>query len=136
MQTATLVRDHSHAVRPAEVPAPVAEVRRGQRNGIVWGALGFCAGAIFWHAVGFWGFVSDAVLAGASDTELVRVADARAQLQPGESPTIHLIDPRKCTALELDRGTNRTAVRPCPSDGLSLRLEPGRTRADMAALAP
>ena len=50
-------------------------------------------------------------------------------------PTIYLIDPANCTALLLDRGTNRTVVRPCPSNGLALRLEPVGGREDLAGLA-
>jgi hypothetical protein len=116
------------------VTAPTS--RNRLRTGLVWGGLGFLTGAIFCHAVGFWGSASTVALNAGPDTELVRVTPARQQPSAAELPTIYLIDPRICTALELDRSANRTAVRPCPSDGLTLRLEPVRDREDLAALTP
>ncbi len=53
----------------------------------------------------------------------------------GSLPTIVHVDPANCTGLELDRQTNRTVVRPCPADGLALRLDNGDAREDLAILA-
>jgi len=109
------------------------------RSAIVWGGVGFLAGAAFWHAVGFWAFVSNVVLNGAAGTygEGVR-AQAPAALVAQSSdmrlPTVYLIDPANCTALALDRPSNRTEQTPCPDGGLALRLEPGSEREDLAVL--
>ncbi|MDH4980843.1 hypothetical protein [Hyphomicrobium sp. D-2] len=51
-------------------------------------------------------------------------------LMTGSLPTIHQVSPNACTSLELDRATNRTLRRPCPPDGLALRLEADRQRED------
>jgi hypothetical protein len=51
-------------------------------------------------------------------------------------PTIYLIDPANCTALALDRGSNKTVVRPCPKEGLALRLEPPGEREDLTSPTP
>jgi hypothetical protein len=120
-------------------PRLVPRAHRGKRAAILWCGVGFLAGAAFWHAVGFWGFVSNVVLTGAGEvkTELA-VAEAPKQVVEREAaderlPTIYLVDPARCTALAIDRGLNRTVVRPCPSQGLALRLEPLSSREDLSA---
>jgi len=50
-------------------------------------------------------------------------------------PTIYLVDPVNCTALILDRKTNSTEMRPCPQQGLALRLEANSERASLAAVS-
>ncbi len=62
-----------------------------------WGALGFVVGAVFWHFIGFWGFVSDVVLRGHPD-------DTRVIAQTG----------RDCTELMLDRETGLVKSIACP----------------------
>jgi hypothetical protein len=44
--------------------------------------FGFCCGALFWHAVGFWSFVSDVVLKGPDDGHSVAVKEARSTEPP------------------------------------------------------
>lgn len=48
----------------------------------------------------------------------------------GSLPTIHQVDADACTSLELDRETNQTMRRPCPQEGLALRLEGDPARED------
>jgi hypothetical protein len=133
MQAATLEREQLRPVYAAEPPesaVPVGEPapskpRRALRAALLWGALGFFAGAIFWHAVGFWTFVSEVVLDSEGSVQFARQAATRpGALAHPELPVIYLIDPASCTALELDRTANRTAVRPCPREGLALRWRP------------
>jgi hypothetical protein len=135
MQVATMEREPS---RPVDAAKPGAEIprkpRRSVRTALLWGALGFFAGAIFWHAIGFWSFVSDVVLNREGGTVFARAAAARLDAPPQELPVIYLVDPASCTALELDRAANRTALRPCPREGLALRLEQGGDREDLAIL--
>jgi hypothetical protein len=109
------------------------------RRAIAWGSVGFVVGATFWHAVGFWTFVSDVVLYGtpsASGTFVRAEAPAMKIASSLETAlqTVILVDPANCTALALDRQLNRTVVRPCPKSGLALRLERGTARADLANL--
>jgi hypothetical protein len=108
------------------------------RPAAVWGGLGFLAGAVFWHAVGFWTFVSDAVFNGSHDggrgmSFLMGMAGGQSDIT---LPTIFLVDPASCTALALDRGSNSTSVRPCPKEGLALRLEPPGKREDLTIPTP
>jgi hypothetical protein len=123
----------SGPTRPA-APAP----RRSARAPIVWGALGFLGGALFWHAVGFWSFMSEIVRDPAPGA---RTAIAAAEASPGPAsqqaalPTIYRVDPANCTALALERSTNETVVRPCPAQGLALRLEAEGSREDLAVAA-
>lgn len=145
MQAATLEREQLRPVYAAEPPTSAVPIgdpaprkpRRTLRAALLWGALGFFAGAVFWHAVGFWTFVSEVVLNREDSAKFARQAAAGpdALAQP-ELPVIYLIDPANCTALELDRTANRTAVRPCPREGLPLRLERGSDREDLAILTP
>jgi len=114
--------------------------RGGVGPAIVWTGVGFIAGAIFWHAVGFWTFVSSVVLNGPAEPGKVALAESRAAVTsdrpPNAFPTIYRIDPANCTALVLDRLSNRTEVHPCPENGLALRLQPDSNREDAAVTAP
>ncbi|MFM9940843.1 MAG: hypothetical protein ACKVP7_15270 [Hyphomicrobiaceae bacterium] len=64
---------------------------------MAWGIAGFLIGAIFWHFIGFWGFVSDIVLKG-------RPQDSRIVAQTGSD----------CTELALDRATGVIHATACP----------------------
>ena len=91
-------------------------------------ALGFLAGALAWHAIGFWAFVGDVVLHrdanGKSATWVIaRQADA---LRPSPITTGALqasapkaIEP--CVALTIDRSSGATAPSACRGDSAVLR---------------
>jgi hypothetical protein len=122
----------------AERAAPFIPRRRGLRTALAWSAAGFLAGALFWHAVGFWRFISDIVLDPAPAPAQMTAVAPPSQVS---LPTIYMVDPANCTALILDRKTNSTAMQPCPRNGLALRLEVnGRdslaVASDTAALVP
>lgn len=51
---------------PAAVIAPV-KPRKGARSALVWGSVGFMAGAVFWQLVGFGDFASKVVAGGMHD---------------------------------------------------------------------
>jgi hypothetical protein len=127
------------ALRPAPSAASAAAVppRRAARGAALWATLGFVCGAIFWHAFDFWSYMTDVVLnPPGGDAAVARGPDAGfSGIETGSLPSIHRVDPASCTSLELDREANRTVVRPCPSDGLALRLDPGTDREDLAVLA-
>lgn len=73
-----------------------------------WGLLGFLVGAVFWHFIGFWGFVSDVVLRGHPD-------DVRVVSQTG----------RDCIEMMLDRETGHVKGIACP---LHAQILPEGTR--------
>jgi hypothetical protein len=107
-----------------------AKRRRGPRPGVIWAASGFIAGAVFWHAVGFWSFISDVVFNKDERTWTLGAAEVAGNANIS-LPTIFLVDPANCTALALDRSSNSTLVLPCPKEGLALRLEPPGEREDL-----
>lgn len=64
--------------RRQRLPRPATGSIKG-RNPVLWGVLGFALGVAFWHAIGFWGFVSAVVLPQAAerDTQNQRQAEPR-----------------------------------------------------------
>jgi hypothetical protein len=118
-------------VRPAlRVRAP----QRGWAPGAALGAaLGFVAGAIFWHAAGLSGFATNGPLDRTANQ--AQSGNSEVGLVTGSLPTIYRVDPASCTSLELDRASNRTIMRPCPREGIALRLDNGDDREDLAKLA-
>ena len=83
--------------------------------------------------MGLWQFVSDIVLDPRPQPATTMTAIAR----PSDVtlPTIYLVDPANCTALILDRKTNSTVMRPCPQQGLALRLKANSEPESLAAVS-
>lgn len=133
MQAATIGRERYGGVAGAAAAgaATVIPRRRGFRSALLWSAAGFLAGAVFWHAVGFWRFISDAVLDPAPGPAQMAAVSRPSQVS---LPTIYLVDAANCTALVLERKTNSTVMQPCPQKGLALRLEPNSERESLAAV--
>ena len=132
MQAATVEHtQHFTSPGPTRSAAPITRGTR-YRSPLLWCAAGFFAGVLFWHAVGFWRFVSDVVLD--SGPQLAPTKRAAAQPSRTSLPTIYLVDPGHCTLLVLDRKTNSTEMRPCPQQELALRLEPDGERESLAAV--
>ena len=98
---------------------------------LLWGGLGFIAGAVFWHLVGFWSFVTEVVL----DRTAAQATVVAPPSRLNAIPTVVLVEADRCTTLALDRRRNRTIAAPCTNDGMALRLvpDPG-ARDDLAAL--
>jgi hypothetical protein len=130
----------------APAPGAGASARAGNATGLsrawrwrialVWGALGFVAGASFWHVVGLWSFLSDSALDRGPKAQAAIVTATLSQTESG-APNVVLVDADRCTTLSLDRRSNVTVARPCTNSGLQLRLESdGGLRDDLAALAP
>lgn len=82
-----------------------------------WGIGGFLVGAVFWHFIGFWGFVSNVVLRGASSDEFRYVEQAGGN----------------CAVLALDRESGRVNAAPCVADADALP-EQSRGRGDFAGI--
>jgi hypothetical protein len=132
MRAAT-VEQTQQFTSPGSAVSSAPIVRRPRhRSALLWCVGGFVAGAVFWYAVGFWRYVSDVMLN--SGPQLAPEMTAAAKPVDASLPTIYLVDPHNCTALVLDRRTSSTEVRPCPQEGLALRLEPDSERESLAAV--
>jgi len=112
---------------------------------VAWLALGFVAGAIFWHLVGFWSLVSLAVL-GSGDKRAPVAAQAAADLRAPVLETGSLATAMKprCVVLVLDRLGGETRQAPCPittfhhrNAGVGIRRDrqPARTGRDNSGWA-
>ena len=91
-------------------------------GGLGWSVIGFVIGAVFWHFIGFWAFVSDVVLAGGPIGAVERsVVYAVPQLQ-SRPRWVEMADASSssCTTLLLDRDTGLTSARPCDGDAAML----------------
>ncbi len=117
-------------VRPATAEMPSRDVRAAA----IWIGIGFVAGAVFCTALGFW---QSRPVAQEAIAPTVPAVKSAALINPAAAalPSIYLVDPVNCSALQLNRETNRTELRPCPSSGLALRLDPDTPREDMAGVA-
>lgn len=93
-------------------------IRTRHRSQLGWGLLGFLIGAVFWHFVGFWGFVRDVVY----------------NVRPSEE---HFVEQtgRDCVALQLHRTTGAVSSLPCPSHAPLLNEGVLASRQDFAIRA-
>lgn len=85
-----------HATRPTSRPTKTSRYDFGKPK-VLWGVTGFVIGAIFWHFIGFWSFVSDVVL------------NSRVQV---EERYVEQTGPR-CIELVFDRKAGVTRGEPC-----------------------
>jgi hypothetical protein len=127
-------RGHSSS-RYALEPTQTETVRRPARGAAFGTAIGFACGAVFWHALGIAGLYVKAPTDPKGKAAYALADAGGTPLETGSLPTIYRVDPAACTSLELDRQANRTVERPCPADGLALRLDSGDDREDLAILA-
>lgn len=88
---------------------------------LAWGFGGFLIGAIFWHAIGFWGFLGDVILKSPEPRVSVVARSAPPESQPN------------CTALAIDRASGRTRSIPCV-DALHFHEEASLGRQDLASI--
>lgn len=98
-----------------------------------WASIGFVSGMVAWHAVGFWGFVSQTVLAHndvASPSAYVREAApqraAPAPITTGSLPAT-AGNASACVALVIDRVSGVPTTAPCPAGARPLK-DAGRQR--------
>lgn len=122
---------------------------------VLWGGAGFIAGALVWHTVGFWIFVSDVVLnandprARTLDAFLPSLAaSAPAQKAMSRIPESAVIaapaafkhatagTPFACVSLALDRSAGITNAQTCKGSPADLRDAGFNRRTDRLALRP
>lgn len=110
-------------VRPAPQRANTSAAKRRWSevtSAIVWGGGGFVVGAVFWHVIGFWSFMS-AVVLGDADSRRNAVDGQRGWSTQVIGPPSHLratarrSTPSSCTVLAIDRPTGLTTAKPCPT---------------------
>jgi hypothetical protein len=122
----------------------------------LWGSLGFMAGMVVWHFVGFWWFVAGVVLnsgpapeaaretarmaaAPATQTETQQTPPAStAPLTTGSIGTFNTAGNaagRLCVALVIDRTSGQTVSAPCAAETSPLRDAGRRRRGDRAPAA-
>jgi hypothetical protein len=138
-QAATAAKQRSARTESAGAPLaakpPTSLKARASRAAALWATLGFIGGAIFWHAIGSWNSTTLPVGSVEESAATSAAAPAADPIETGSLPTIYQVDPANCTSLELDRRSNLTSVRPCPSEGLALRLDGNGDREDLSVLA-
>ena len=112
------------SMRGAAPPTRRARLTEGETARPRWKAgmlgaavLGFLIGAVFWHVVGFWGFVRDVTLHGP-------VVEHRAVAQTGSA----------CSALMLDRNTRQVQQTTCPPEAHQLVETVGEGKGDFAGV--
>jgi hypothetical protein len=106
-------------------------------GGLGWSVFGFVAGAVFWHFVGFWGFLSEVVFAKEPFTFIPAGTHALHEPSPDvRSRWLQVADASfaPCTVLSLDRQTGVTSARPCPGDHAPLPLDAFEGREDRMAV--
>src|SRR5688572_18392422 len=123
--------------RPVAAGVRKLSVARGLLDGIGglgWSVIGFVGGAIFWHFIGFWGFVADVVLAGGPSPATEQAA-IHASMTDGRAPQVQVADASvlSCTLLSRDRTTGVTSARPCDSSHAPLPADSFQGRQDRIA---
>ncbi len=124
-----MIRSARLEIEPAPARRPTASERARFTAPLLWCALGFLSGAIFWHVVGFWGFVSTAVFEG--DKARPQIAAGTTPLETGSidtrkaAATAAKTSPVKsvlaCAALTLDRSSGQTSMSACSANAWHLR---------------
>jgi hypothetical protein len=119
----------------------------------VWAGLGFFAGVLSWHFIGFWSFVSNVVLNAHDDRRgAIMIASIEKPGLPGNAPVTAEAAPRPapvpaaavksaqpallCVALALDRAVGHVNKGTCPGDAASLRDAGFNRRSDRLAMRP
>jgi hypothetical protein len=117
-------------------PVPLGSAARSLDGlgGLGWSVVGFVLGAVFWHFVGFWGFVSDVVLSGEPSAFFAAqprgaAAGVRTEIAAVSSPLA------SCISLALDRRTGLTSATACDGPLGPLSTDPFEGREDRAARA-
>jgi hypothetical protein len=112
-------RHRGHAV-----PRVKPRAARGLRSGsaVLPACLGFAAGAIFWHLVGFWQFIGEVVLD--RPNELRAELAAMGTLPRAAAPPIVTgsIADGNCVRLTLNRATGAIVTEPCRAGAIETGL--------------
>lgn len=116
----------------------------------VWGGLGFAAGIVASHVIGFWSFVSNVVVHGHDNDRGSRTVTATASRPASRSEVAQKVvvtppaaawggaeaAPGRCIALSIDRAQGETHLVSCEAQEHALRDAGFRRRGDLAAARP
>lgn len=132
-------RDAVFTKAGGHLPAqPIAAVRDSWTP-IIWGGLGFVAGMLAWHVIGFWSFVSDVTFNDHARTATASSGSPqRSAADLSHKPNTRSDNPsnRNCVALAIDRASGDAIPGACPADDKPL-ADAGRTpRDDLAFSKP
>lgn len=111
------------------------------KNVLASAALGFISGAIFWHVVGFWGFISDIVFRGRADgvpTAMARPSpplkfQSRRTAVPAASSGV---DTNQCSAVAIDRTGGEARIGACDPTVTARRSVGAIARSDFGDFGP
>lgn len=93
----------------------------GAGAALIWGGSGFIVGAIFWHAIGFWDFMTAVVLGDQESRRRQPEASNSWSTQvivtptPGRSAARRTVVAGNCISLAIDRSKGETTTKPCPA---------------------
>ncbi len=122
--------------KPAE-PDNGSAVMRHRRTPIIWGGLGFVAGMLAWHLIGFGSFVSDVAFNDhARSAAASSGSPQRSAADLGHKPNTRIDNPtnRNCVALAINRTSGDAIPGACPADDKPL-ADAGRTPRDDRAFS-
>lgn len=126
--------------QPIEVAETVAPppAKPLDRSPLVWSGLGFVAGMITWHFIGFWSFVSNVVYTGEPVPQIVTgsISNAGNSADPAPGSLVVKADPAKCIVLEIDRALGEARPSACTAALEPLRDAGYRRRSDRAYARP
>ncbi len=107
---------------------------------LIWGGLGFVAGMMVWHMIGFWSFVSHVAFNDDARVAATAIGSRRnavpMQIFKPKAPSSDLtqINSGNCVALAIDRASGDAKPGTCPVDEWPL-ADAGRTRRDDLAFS-
>ena len=99
---------------PPEIPSPSHVRSHGPIPAAAWGITGFLVGAIFWHFIGFWGFVSEVVFSNRRAVEDRQIAQTGPQ----------------CLQILLDRSSGAVRGEPCAPEAPQLDESASAVKSD------
>ena len=85
----------ARAAQPAVTTSAARRAGHRQSPAWMWALLGFVVGIGFWHAIGFWGFISDVVLPPIKATQGQLSSEPAGAAQNPVAPAYHVARPTR-----------------------------------------
>jgi len=128
------------AGREAHAP-PRARARpaRASASGrpLLWAGAGFLSGVLFWHFVGFWGFVSTIAFNGQAEKPAVADRERKpARTVDGAERAAPATPSNSCVDLRIERGKGSVIAATCEGTLALVKAGPVASRGDLATAQP